>query len=427
MTKKIFPPVLLLLAVVSAQAQQANPCAGAGYVVAFFNGVNTTFSAAVSEDIVPLKTIYGNQFNNEPVSYFTFYNPTDGLLKDLAEAFAQKQQESPEIANRWELFWDLIDGTTDILTLVLVENPALADLINSLKNAVLNEAQVQAETLISQANFQPIVNQFASTMTTFLTEQKKIMAVAHSQGNFFLNSVYDIVHPTLATESLEVVQVATPTTTVRSVGGIYTTSSTDLVIRAISFVLGSTEPPNISGPIAPSEDTLGHSFARVYMNPTYNMLAQIKTDMDAAMLALQPPNSQGSAGLFTVTLTWSGTGDEDLHVIEPNGTHVFYASKQGFTGFLDVDNVVSFGPEHYFASCDPTLIQDGLYQIGINDFNGADGETATVQLVTAQRVFQAVQLSTGPTRGPAGNTSPTPVFNVQVTKNADGTFSVSKQ
>jgi hypothetical protein len=396
-------------------------------VVAFFNGVDTTFSQAVSEDIIPLKTIYGSQFNNEPVSYFTFYNPTDGYLRDLAEAFAQKQQESPEIANRWELFWDLVEGTTDIITLVLVENPALADPINSLKNAVLNEAQVQAETLISQANFQPVVDQFVSTITTFLTEQKKIMAVAHSQGNFFLNAVYDKVHPTLTTASFEVVQVATPTASVRPVGGPYTTSDKDLVIRAVSLVLGSTLPPNISGPLGPREDWRGHSFAGVYMNPSYNMLAQIKGFTDASMGALQPPNSQGSAGLFTVTLTWSGTGDEDLHVIEPNGTHVFYASKQGFTGFLDVDNVVAFGPEHYFASCDPSLIQEGVYQVGINDFNGADGETASVQLVTTQRVFQVVQVSTGPTRGPSGDNSPAPVFNVQVTKNVDGTFSVIKQ
>lgn len=422
--KRLLASLLILCAVIPSQAQQPNPCAGGGYVVAFFNGVDTTFSVAISEDIVPLKTIYGNQFNNEPVSYFTFYNPTDGLLKDLAETFAQKQQESPAIANRWELFWDLVEGSTDIITLVLVENPELADLINSLKNAVLNEAQTQAETLISQANFQPVVNQFVSTMTTFLTEQKKIMSVAHSQGNFFLNAVYDIVNPTLTTTSLEVVQVATPTASVR---GPYTTSDTDLVIKAVSLALGSTLPSNISGPLLPSEDWMGHSFAGVYMNPSYNMLAQIKGNTDSGMLALQPPNSQGSAGLFTVTLTWSGTGDEDLHVIEPNGTHVFYANKQGLTGFLDVDNVISFGPEHYFASCDPSLIQEGTYQVGINDFNGADGETATLQLVTTQRVFQAVQLSTGPTRGSAGDNSPMPVFTVQVTKNADGTFTVTKQ
>jgi hypothetical protein len=425
MIKRLLALILVLSAVASTQAQQApSPCSGAGYVVAFFNGMSTTFSAAISEDMAPLQAIYKDQFNNEPVSYYTFYNPTDGFLKDLAESYAQKQQESPEIANRWELLWDLVEGSTDIITLFLTENPTAATVVNTLKNLALNEAKVQAQTLISQANFQPVVNQFASTMTTFLTEQKKIMAVAHSQGNFFVNAVYDIVHPTLTTHSLAIVQVATPTASAR---GPYTTSDTDLVIKAVAAALGSTLPPNSSGPLLPSEDWMGHSFVGVYMNARYNMFSQIKSNTDAAMAALQPPNTQGSAGLFTVTLTWSGTGDEDLHVIEPNGTHVYYAHKQGFTGFLDVDNVIAFGPEHYFASCDPALIQEGTYQIGINDFRQADGETATVQLVTTQRVFQGVQLSTGPTRGTGGDNSPMPVFTVQVTKNPDGTFTVNKQ
>jgi hypothetical protein len=430
MCKKLIACLTILLCTIPAQAQQNNPCGGAGYVIAFFNGIDTTYGRAVFESFY-LRGLYPDQYNNQPISYFSFYNPTDGFWKDLAESFAQKAQEAPQIQGRWELLWAIADGgSSDIIDLFLLENPTLAWVIDDLKSSFLDEEKHQAETLVSQANFQPIVNQFADTMTTFLTEQKKIMAVAHSQGNFFLNSTYDLVSPNLQTLSLETVQVATPTATVRTPVGAptaYTTSTTDLVIQFVRAGLGSTEAPNVPGPVAPGEDPFwGHQFLGVYLNSTYNMFAPIKANMDYVLQTLQDPNTQGSAGLFTVTLTWSGLGDEDLHIFEPDGSHVFYANKQGTTGYLDVDNTFGFGPEHYYASCDPSLIQEGIYQVGINDYNSADGEIASIQLVTPQKVYSVVQMDTGPTRGSGGNDSPTPVFSVQVTKNSDGTYTVTK-
>jgi uncharacterized protein YfaP (DUF2135 family) len=50
---------------------------------------------------------------------------------------------------------------------------------------------------------------------------------------------------------------------------------------------------------------------------------------------------------------------------------------------LDTDNTVSLGPEHYFASCDPAILQAGTYQIGINNFRSADNETAIIQVASA--------------------------------------------
>jgi len=53
---------------------------------------------------------------------------------------------------------------------------------------------------------------------------------------------------------------------------------------------------------------------------------------------------------LTFKLTWDQpTSDLDLHVVEPNGAHVYYGNKSGDDGFLDVDDTDGYGPEHYIA------------------------------------------------------------------------------
>src|SRR4051812_49224307 len=42
----------------------------------------------------------------------------------------------------------------------------------------------------------------------------------------------------------------------------------------------------------------------------------------------------------------------------------------GAAGFLDVDNTVANGPEHYFASCDPLAVEVGTYRIAVANYAG---------------------------------------------------------
>ena len=139
--------------------------------------------------------------------------------------------------------------------------------------------------------------------------------------------------------------------------------------------------------------------------------------LNAAIQKLSNPPTTGSNGSFTVTLTWDGLGDVDLHVFEPNGSHVYYEVDQGVVGYLDVDNVVANGPEHYYASCDSRILESGIYRIGINNYRGASGRTATLQVASARDgVLATRSLGVGPERGSSGNQSPIPVFNIIVTK-----------
>jgi hypothetical protein len=160
-----------------------------------------------------------------------------------------------------------------------------------------------------------------------------------------------------------------------------------------------------------------------YQNNKRDTYTKVRGLVQDALDALVRSSSQGNVGFFTVTLTWDGSGDVDLHVFEPTGTHIFYANKQGDSGFLDVDNRVAKGPEHYVATCDPTRLATGTYQIGINNFARANGRIATVQVATEEEgeIF-TTQLGVGSEQGSNGDNSPIPVVKVVVFKDAEGNF-----
>jgi hypothetical protein len=70
-----------------------------------------------------------------------------------------------------------------------------------------------------------------------------------------------------------------------------------------------------------------------------------------------------------VSLTWNTQADMDLHVIEPNGTHVWWKMRNGVTIRLDRDNTTGFGPET--ASIEQAHHDPGIYQIFIVHYRNA--------------------------------------------------------
>jgi hypothetical protein len=282
--------VLLPFSPLSSPAQTS--VIGPGYVIGYINGLSTDPIGA-QDGLEALSAIYGAQYSNQPVSYTLFYAPTDGLMQDVISAFAQRVASSPGLTDRWELIWDTLDGGGGAISdLAIAENPSLNGLVSDLKTIFLNGVSSNVKNLTSNKEFQPAVDQFASALTTYYTQQKKMLVVAHSQGNVYLNAAYDAVKPQLKADSLRPVQVATPTATVRDPQGRYVTSTTDLVIQAVALTLGDVEPANTDGPIlaALSSDTgYGHKFVDIYMNPNYKLLPAIKALADSSLQVLQSP------------------------------------------------------------------------------------------------------------------------------------------
>jgi hypothetical protein len=83
-------------------------------------------------------------------------------------------------------------------------------------------------------------------------------------------------------------------------------------------------------------------------------------------------------GDLQVTLTWNSTADIDLHLLEPDLTHVYYDHKEGRSARLDFDDVDGFGPETIFAAAGRAM--PGIYQIYIIHAGQNVETTATISV-----------------------------------------------
>ena len=79
-----------------------------------------------------------------------------------------------------------------------------------------------------------------------------------------------------------------------------------------------------------------------------------------------------------VTLTWNTLSDLDLHVIEPDGTHVFWNAPRGKTAVLDTDNTSGFGPET--ISVGQNAAATGVYEVLIGHYRGLAPSNASIAI-----------------------------------------------
>jgi len=413
---------LALAADSSAEAQTPDDlCRPRGVVIGFFNGVQTTRDEAHIA-LRALKDIYGlTSPEGEPIRYEVFYNRTNGF-EDFVETFEQRLAEQQGVlAGRFELFFESLRGDGPTWSRITQALPELASVLDGILAA--SEAAVVA-TLTGLAGHPPTAMDYAehrARIDGLILDGQKLLFVAHSQGNLFVNAAHDYALSKAGAESLEVVHVAPASPMNR---GNHTLANLDLVINGLRF-LG--EVPVVTDPIPGyllresglngQKDLLGHGFLEIYLNPSLETARRVAQQIDEAMASLVAPPAIAQLGSLSVTLTWDGEGDVDLHTLEPDGTHVYYEAPAGTSGYLDVDNTAGFGPEHYYASCLRSELLVGEYEIASANYDGAEGRLATVQVASwRDGVLGTKSIVLG---SPTGDTPTDTVFRVAVTAHDD--------
>lgn len=252
-----------------------------------------------------------------------------------------------------------------------------------------------------------------------LLEGNRILVVAHSQGNLYANLAYDNLRsdPTgLSMSSFGIVSVANPSNRVAGNGPYYTRLD-DRVILLVSLLYLDTLPAN-SVNTNEDHDWLHHNFIDAYLNGNMTGPSILDTTLaNANALSWHPQRVQG--GPITVTLTWGAQPDVDLHVYEPNGTHVYYGNRIGPSGYLDRDDVTSYGPEHYYVvSCD--TLEAGTYRIALDYYRGYGPEVANIQIEAglSVRTFQEYL----PSSSYGTPSSPVAIARVEVTPDPNGGY-----
>jgi len=126
-------------------------------------------------------------------------------------------------------------------------------------------------------------------------------------------------------------------------------------------------------PISVGEDG---SFARPFAFPPGSNNVEIKSPGRDVVRRVNyydaNPNRQ-RVGL-RIVLSWdTDMTDLDLHVISPDGQHVFYGHRVGNNGgALDVDVTGGFGPEIYAIPSPPK----GNWHVYVNYFGGGEGDSS---------------------------------------------------
>jgi hypothetical protein len=397
---------LLSFSAISTQATDV--CSRSDYLVAYINGINTLKKDARHDAFDVLSEAIGDTRNGEQITVILAYNQTRGAMFDLVDVFAQKINEYPQVSSDL-IFKALISG---IFSSAIPQS--LKDFITSYH---INKIRDSGFVSYNDGDLQDIVGAIRAKMN----EGRKILLVPHSQGNLYANAAYDVLTSgtnAVSKSAIGIVGIASPAAYVAG-DGDYLTSSNDLVVGGLRACGLSVLAANFTISIS-SDDLLGHSLSDIYLNANLEGRVEIVERIYAAMDSLVFPSGGASQGPITVTLTWGAQPDVDLHVFEPDGTHVFYRSKTGTVGSLDQDDITSYGPEHYYTECGN--LKTGVYTIGLNYYNGSGTETAVITIATpVSIVTRSVELTTAV--GSAGDGSPIFVGKIKVSKTASGVYS----
>ena len=254
---------------------------------------------------------------------------------------------------------------------------------------------------------------------SLLMEGNRVLVVAHSQGNLYANAAYT----NLASDSriqmgaFGIVSVATPASYVAG-NGSYFTLTNDLVIAAVRAAVPSVLPVNVANTNVDT-DWKHHSFIKSYLNGNQTGPMIVNSALSQAN-SLSWPTPQIGSGPISVTLTWGAERDVDLHVNEPDGSHVYYGNMWGSSGYLDYDDVTSWGPEHYYV-VDCENLATGRYGVGVNYYSGNGPETAHVQ-VQAGDIIRDYSINLSAPEGSAGNSNAEPVASIEVIGDAESGY-----
>lgn len=220
-----------------------SPVAAAPAAIIHVNGIQTTLETATASMLL-LKDRVQQRANASNYIYGIAYNATAGFMADLLELYRQKTHEETDARS----FWRLIDH--DLLPGKWMTEAEFGDYL----------------ARFIQENIYPDMGEHLAIYHQYLAESRKIVFVAHSQGNMYANAEVNMLisGPDDAGGKVSVVGIASPARYVLP-GSHYVTSSWDNVINVLRS-LYPVLPANINLGFQPFHDWSGHSFVKSYMD-----------------------------------------------------------------------------------------------------------------------------------------------------------------
>jgi len=295
-----------------------------------------------------------------------------------------------------------------------------------------------------------LVDRLQDLVTQDVVSGKKVIVVAHSQGNLYARELMTRLRALDAPDgrkpprnAVGFIAVASPVTyesyLTREVASF---RSVQLLGDVIGIIPGS---PPINATNGHSAQVVQSLLDSVRGGVFVNAVSTLRSDLTTISRAVETHSFVGSylgdstsrdkivsalsnaertavngrlgagQGFFQVTLTWDRAGDIDLHLFEPGGDHVYFSAKQGIVGELDRDDRSGTGPENYFV-CSPARMVAGVYQVSVNNWAGRTGTRATIRIRAGNQFRTSIRTLGASNRG----ADLVPVARVRYS--SDGTF-----
>lgn len=339
-------PLVALLSPLTLQAQVSVPpsCSPAGYTIVFINGVNNSPEEAGVNLRALQRLLNETTHKGQPLDYYLTYNPTRGLLSDIADAASLKAVEiGAPFSSVISLYLlsnviDPIIGGLDQIT----QTNLRAD-VAAYYSHVLSAAT--AQDIASDPDFGKIVASVSG-----LSSGRALLLVGHSQGTLYANAVYQqLLVGGRQVSSVAVTGAAVMATKVAGNYQTYVNSSTDAVLngaRALGAVAAATDPgpfPTFPPPSPPEDPILLHSFSGIYANPTYGLATSLRNAVLGGLDTLSIPTTLGSSLACKLVINVNGIGNNWTipTVVEMSG--LVRANKATFPLFGTTGNTCGTG------------------------------------------------------------------------------------
>lgn len=282
------------LQAIAQSSPSLNLCQDKGIVFGFFNGVQTTRAqAGFARD--EFKRLHGTSTpTGESIQYEVFYNYSK-KFEDFVETFEQRLLEQDGLLEgRFELFQEAGSGGgpwwSSIVDALIAEVGIIKGYVDYGQAASIAwlASLVADTTQFTEVNY----GEQRLRIDNLMLEGKKLLFVAHSQGNLFVNKAYDYTTKikSYPAESVKVVHIAPASPRLT---GKHVLADLDLVINGLR-VLGSV--PDITDPIPipafrpagvnGNKDILGHGVIEIYINQLLDISTPVKIYINEALNTL---------------------------------------------------------------------------------------------------------------------------------------------
>jgi hypothetical protein len=341
-----------------------------GYSIEYFNGVDNTSEQAtqsIGKILETFNTAYRHPVSNKTyrLNYHLCYNPTDGILDDLFEAYVQMTQGNIN----WEGFWNFAHSM----------NP---DLNKEIFMSKLASRLVEVEATVNS-----LIGKFVADTSDRINNGWRVLGIAHSQGNLFANSTYDeMLNKHYTTDQFKVVHVAPAT---NRVVGRYTTWEHDSIINYyLRQIFPSTMPANDFSPSEhPLLDFPGHSFIDIYLSkPTLS--EKVIKDIRDALASFPEDLSPQITSFKSIPEVITEGQTVDLLPVFTNATSA------------SIDNGVGTVVSGGTYTVKPTTTPMAFYNLTVNGPGGTTKATTIVTVIPNTDVsitsFTAVPASIAP-------------------------------